>query len=120
MNQWNNKLLKSFSNSISGIILTVTQERNMRIHVFISVIVCVASFWFTLNPLEWLFVLLCIGGMFALEMMNTAIEKVVNLVTMEFHPLAKQAKDIAAGAVFIYAILSVIVGLIIFLPKIFK
>jgi undecaprenol kinase len=118
MNLWQSKLLKSFSHALSGISLTVIQERNMRIHVFVAVMVIAASFWFSLNPLEWLFVLLCIGGMFALEMMNTAIEKVVNLVTMELHPLAKQAKDIAAGAVFIYAILSVVVGLIIFLPKV--
>jgi undecaprenol kinase len=52
--------------------------------------------------------------------MNTAIERVVDLVTAEYHPLAKQAKDIAAGAVFVYAILSVIVGIIIFLPYVLK
>ena len=54
-----------------------------------------------------------------LELMNTAIERTVDLCTEDFHPLAKQAKDIAAGAVFVYAILSVIIGCIIFLPKIF-
>jgi undecaprenol kinase len=69
---------------------------------------------------EWLFVIFAIGGMFALELLNTAIERLVDLVTMEYHPLAKQAKDIAAGAVFLYAIFSVIVGFIIFIPRILK
>jgi undecaprenol kinase len=63
-------------------------------------------------------VLFAIGGMLSLELMNTAVERVVDLATKDYHPLAKQAKDIAAGAVFIYAALSVIIGAIIFLPKI--
>ena len=58
------------------------------------------SFYFSITKIEWLFILLAIGGMFALELVNTAIERVVDLVTEEYHPLAKQAKDLAAGAVF--------------------
>lgn len=90
----------------------------MRIHIIISVFVLAAAIFFSLSLTEWLFILLAIGGMLVLEMLNSAIERVVDLVTNQFHPLAKQAKDIAAGAVLIYAILSVIIGIIIFIPKI--
>ena len=62
--------------------------------------------------------LFLIGGMLSLELMNTAIERAVDLITKDYHPLAKAAKDAAAGAVFVYALLSVIIGLIIFIPKI--
>jgi len=66
-----------------------------------------------------MFISFAICGVLALELVNTAVERVVDLVTKEFHPLAKQAKDIAAGAVLLYAILSVVIGCIIFLPKMF-
>lgn len=63
-------------------------------------------------------VLVLIGGMLALELLNTAIEHVVDLVTDQYHPLAKAAKDAAAGAVCVFAVISCIIGLLIFLPKI--
>ncbi len=72
-----------------------------------------------LSAIEWMFISFAICGVLALELVNTAIERVVDLVTKDIHPLAKQAKDVAAGAVLLYAILSVIIGCIIFLPKIF-
>jgi undecaprenol kinase len=108
----------TFKFAIEGIRCSIIQERNMRIHLALSVIVLIIGFLFSLSSTEWIFVLFAIGGMFALEMINSAIERVVDLVTDQYHPLAKQAKDIAAGAVLIYAILSVTIGLIIFLPKI--
>jgi len=92
--------------------------RNMRIHVFLAVSVVIAGIFFSISTIEWLFVLLCIAGIFVLEILNTAIEKTVDLVTNEFHPLAKVAKDLAAGAVLVYAVYSIIVGIIIFLPKV--
>ncbi|OIK16593.1 diacylglycerol kinase [Bacillus sp. MUM 116] len=113
-------LIRSFAYAIEGIRTAIKTERNIRIHLFISFLVIGTSFFFSITKLEWLFVLLVIGGMFALELMNSAIERVVDLVTKEFHPLAKQAKDLAAGAVFIYAIVSVIIGLFIFLPYILE
>jgi len=66
-----------------------------------------------------MFISCAICGVLALELVNTAVERVVDLVTKEFQPLAKQAKDVAAGAVLLYAILSVVIGCIIFLPKMF-
>ena len=111
-----NPLLRSFSYAISGICLALRSERNMKIHVSISGLVIGSGFFFRISKQEWLFVFFAIGGMLALELANTAIERVVDLVTEEYHPLAKQAKDLAAGAVFIFAIISVIIGIIIFGP----
>ena len=74
-----------------------------------------AAAGFTL--IELMVVIVLIGGMLALEMFNSAIERVVDLATSELHPLAKQAKDMAAGAVLVFAVASAIIGLLIFLPK---
>ena len=109
-------LMRSFSFAFSGILLALRKERNMRFHFISSIIVLLVSFYFSITKIEWVFILFTIGGMFALEIMNTAIERVVDLVTAEYHPLAKQAKDLAAGAVLIYAALSVVIGIVIFLP----
>jgi undecaprenol kinase len=113
------RLTASFRFGFQGIASAAARERNMQIHIFISVIVIIAGFVFSISKIEWIAILLAIGGMIALEMMNTAIERTVDMYTKEFHPLAKQAKDIAAGAVLIFAIISVIIGLIIFLPRVF-
>ncbi|WP_328160123.1 diacylglycerol kinase family protein [Cytobacillus praedii] len=101
-----------------GIRSVIMNERNMKIHLGISLIVILTGLWLSLSMLEWLFIILAIGGMLSLEMINTAIERAVDLVTDQYHPLAKDAKDIAAGAVLLYAIMSVIIGVIIFVPKI--
>ena len=93
-------------------------ERNMRVHSLLAILVILAGLFFSISKIEWLFVLLCIAGMFSLEMLNTAIEKTVDLVTQEYHPLAKVAKDLAAGAVLVYTVYSIIVGMIVFLPKV--
>lgn len=111
-------LFRSFQNAITGIITAILTERNMKIHFSVAAFVIFASFLFNLTAGEWLLVLFAIGGVIALELINSAIERAVDLTTDEYHLLAKQAKDMAAGAVLVYAILSVIVGLVIFLPKI--
>ena len=90
----------------------------MRVHSLLAILVILAGLFFSISKIEWLFVLLCIAGMFSLEMLNTAIEKAVDLVTVEYHPLAKIAKDLAAGAVLVYTVYSIIVGMIVFLPKV--
>ncbi|MBP2241666.1 undecaprenol kinase [Cytobacillus eiseniae] len=113
------RLIKSFGFAFTGIRTAILSERNMKIHLCITIIVIFASIGLSISMIEWLFVILAIGGMLSLEMLNSAIERVVDLVTEEYHPLAKQGKDIAAGAVLIYAMMSVMIGLIIFLPKLF-
>lgn len=110
----------TFSNAIAGITVALKSEKNMRFHLFCSIIVLLAAYYFSITKTEWLFILFVIVGIFALELMNSAIERVVDLVTAEYHPLAKQAKDLAAGSVFVYAVLSVAIGIIIFFPYIQK
>ncbi|MBD1382108.1 diacylglycerol kinase family protein [Metabacillus arenae] len=111
------RLLKSFSFAWDGIKTALREERNFQIHLIVAVVVLFAAFWFELTRYEWIIILFLITGMLSLELMNTAVERVVDLVTKEYKPLAKYAKDTAAAAVLLYAVLSIIVGFIIFLPK---
>lgn len=111
-------LVSSFKFGFEGIATAAARERNMKIHLSISVIVILAGIVFSISKYEWIAIVLSIGGMISLEMMNTAIERTVDMYTDEFHPLAKQAKDIAAGAVLVFAIASVVIGVMIFLPRI--
>lgn len=110
------KLIKSFGYAFFGM-RTAMKEQNMRIHVFSAIIVIIAGLLTHISVMEWLVLLIMIALVIGTEMINTAIESVVDLASMEIHPLAKQAKDVAAGAVLVFAIVSVIIGLLIFLPK---
>lgn len=112
------KYSETFKFALEGIRVSFINEKNIRFHLFFSVFVIVFGIIFNLTQTEWMLIFFAIAGMIVVEMINTAIERVVDLVTDQYHPLAKQAKDIAAGAVLIYAILSVVIGMIIFIPKI--
>lgn len=112
-----NRFLKSFRYAYEGIIHACKTERNIKIHILTAVVVIILGLLTHLNLIEWFIVLMLIGGVIALELMNSAIERVVDLTTSERHPLAKQAKDLAAGAVLVYAIVSAIIGLLLFVPK---
>jgi undecaprenol kinase len=113
------RLLFSFKYAIAGIRHGITHERNLKIHTICALLVVIFGFVFAIDRVEWMFVFFAIGGMFSLELINTAIERTVDYISPQYHLLAKQAKDVAAGAVLIYACLSIIIGCIIFLPKIF-
>ena len=92
-------------------------EHNARIHAVVAVLVIVASIFFSISTYEWIAVLLCVGGVFAAEAFNSAIEALADMVATEYHPLIKRCKDMAAGAVLLFVMAVVVVGLIIFLPK---
>jgi len=111
------KRLQSFGYAFRGIREVMRSEANMQIHIAITILVIVCGIAFSISLTEWMFCLLCIGLVVGAEMMNTAIENVVDLASPEQHPLAGKAKDIAAGAVLICAIISVFIGLLIFVPK---
>jgi diacylglycerol kinase len=89
----------------------------MRIHLTFTVLVIIFGWILRISITEWLLCLLCFGLVFTAEMVNTAIENVVDLVSPQQNKLAGKAKDIAAGAVLVSAIISACVGLIIFIPK---
>jgi undecaprenol kinase len=114
------KFMQSFVYAWNGIRHGILAERNTKMHLLSAIIVIFAGILTGLSQYEWFIVIILIGGMLALEMMNSAVERVVDLVTDTRHPLAKQAKDLAAGAVLVFAISSAIIGFIIFLPKWFN
>lgn len=105
--------------ALNGIRLAVCYERNMRIHLAATIVVIVAAMVFRITKMEWLVLLLTIGAVISLEIVNSAIERTVDLVTDEYRPLAKEAKDLAAGAVLVFAIVAVIIGISIFLPHMY-
>lgn len=108
---------KSFGYAFEGIYTCIKKERNMKIHCVMAVFVVIAGIILGISVTEWCICLVLFGLIMALEMVNTAVEAVVDLVTQERKPLAKIAKDTAAGAVLIAAIMSAIIGCIIFVPK---
>jgi undecaprenol kinase len=114
------RYIETFKFAFEGIRTAFIQEKNLRFHTFFSVFVILLASFLSLTVLEWILILIAIGGMLVLELINSAIERVVDLITTDYHPLAKQAKDIAAGAVLIYALLSIVIGILILLPKLVK
>lgn len=113
-----NSLLSSFRWAFAGIAACVRRERNMKIHLFAAAAVTAAGLYLHISKTEWLVCLILFGLILGLEMMNTAIEAVVDLVCPHQHPKAKLAKDAAAGAVLVAAIFAAVAGCIIFVPKI--
>ena len=112
------RFLKSFGYSIDGLKYAYKYEQSMLIHVIATVGVLIANIVFHIKPVEWLITFIAIGMVLAAELINTAIEAVVDLVTLEIHPLAKIAKDTARSATLILCITALIGGLIIFLPRV--
>lgn len=111
------KLLDSFNYAIDGIIHSVRTERNMRIHMVAALIVLTACFFYDLSKIEFLIITITISMVICAELLNTAIEYAVDATTNYYHPLAKLAKNAAAGGVLITAINAVVVGYIIFWYK---
>lgn len=112
------KFLRGVGSAYSGIAYAFGSEQNLRIHGIIAIGVIAAGFFFWLKPLEWIAITLCIGLVISAECMNTAIERLADRVSLERHPLIKQAKDCSAGAVLVLAMTTAIIGVIVFLPKI--
>lgn len=109
---------RSFGYAWAGIKWLFGHENNAKFHLGAAIAVIVVGLCFGLEYWEWCAVVLCIGGMFMAEGLNTAIEKLCDHVCSECHPDIKIVKDVSAGAVFLMTFACVVVGLIIFLPKI--
>ncbi|MEL7668507.1 MAG: diacylglycerol kinase [Actinomycetota bacterium] len=110
-------LLWSFNYAIEGIVYALRTQRNMRLHVTAALLVLGGSLLFRISRLEFIAILFAIVFVFVSELMNTAIEAAVDVATQSFDPIAKVAKDVAAGAVFIASINAVIVGYIVFFGR---
>ncbi|AST92614.1 diacylglycerol kinase [Sutcliffiella cohnii] len=111
-------LSKSFFFALEGFMYVLKNERNIKIHIIIAIFMILLSLYLNISKIEWVVLFLIIGGMVVIEIINTAIENVVDLVTEEFHPLAKIAKDVAASAALVFAVVAVVVGIILYLPYI--
>lgn len=111
------KLIDSFNYAIDGIIHAVRTQRNMRIHMIAALIILTACFFYDLSKIEILIVTITIAMVISAEMINTAIECSIDVTANYYHPLAKVAKNTAAGAVLITAINAVVVGYILFWDK---
>ena len=114
------KLIASFRFAWKGVSDVWRNEQNFRIHVVVASVMIFLGFVFDLTQVEWLFLIFVITGVLAFELMNTAIERSVDLITQEKHPLAMRAKDASAAAVLIFAFSAVVVGAVIFMPKLLE
>ena len=110
---------KRFLFAIQGFRTAVRTERNIKVMIGGGIGAIVAGFIVGLDPLSWAIVLVCCGVVISAELLNTAVETVVDLVSPEFHPLAGRAKDIAAAAVWVLSVLVAVVGIIVFANAIF-
>lgn len=110
--------IKSFKYASDGVRQAFKQEPNFRAHIVIAILALAVALFLGLSPLEWAILLLTIVFVIALELLNTAVEELIDIVSPHIDPRAKVAKDVAAAAVLLSAIVACIIGAILFLPKI--
>jgi len=106
----------SLQDALSGLGYCLSTQRNMQVHLIATVAVLVAAWLLKLSCLEWVLVLFAVSFVVVAEMFNTALERTVDLFVDTYHPLARLAKHIAAGAVLVSALNAAVVGVLIFLP----
>jgi diacylglycerol kinase len=113
--QWTN-FIAGFGYAFHGLWYTLCTQRHARIHILVAILAITLSIILHLSALEFAIIFIAITGVFTTEMLNTVAELCVDLASPQYHPLAKIAKDVAAGAVLANAILAIVIGLFIFLP----
>lgn len=105
---------KTFKHAIDGLIWAIKHERNLKIHFIAALIVCLTGFYLDISTSHWIVLILCIGMVISAELLNTAIEKTLDLLHPEISEKVKIIKDISAGAVLILSIIAAIVGCLVF------
>ncbi|MBQ0786109.1 MAG: diacylglycerol kinase family protein [Oceanihabitans sp.] len=111
--------LKSVKYAFKGAFLLVTTENSIKVQFCIGILMSLLGFYYQISTTEWILQILCIALIMALEGMNTAIEEIADFIHPEYHTKIGLIKDLAAGAVFIFAIAASIIGCLIYIPKIF-
>lgn len=109
-------LMMSFRHAFDGVRFVVLSERNARVHICLAVVVIVLSLWLGLDWIEWALIVTAIGMVFGGEMANTVVELTVDLLMPEQHDLAKYAKDVAAGAILVFAFTAAFIGFMVLGP----
>lgn len=112
------KFFRSFSYALRGIGTVFNEEFNARVHLLAAMVAIVLGIVLKVAWFEWIILVLLMGGVFAMELINTSIEHLTDLYSRELNPKIKKIKDLAAGAVLVASITALVIGLIIFLPKI--
>lgn len=120
MNHRSTKFWDSFKHAGAGLLYAVQTQRNFRVHLVAMLLVIGVGIWVGLSYQAWAILMLTIGTVLVAEMLNTALEALVDLASPEYHPLAKNVKDLAAGSVLLWAIVAVIVGLVILGPPLLE
>ena len=115
-----NGRLRSFGHAFRGLKVLLQTQQNARIHAVATLLVLAAGALFGISPVEWALIALAVAGVWTAEALNTAIEFLVDLASPELHPLAAKAKDVAAGAVLVAAIGSLVVAVVVFGPHVLK
>ncbi|MDQ2886369.1 MAG: diacylglycerol kinase family protein [Chloroflexota bacterium] len=110
------KFIAGFGYAFSGVLYALRTQRNVRVHTFIGSLAILMGILLRISAIEFAMIFIAITGVFIAEMFNTVIELAIDLSTPEYHPLAKIAKDVAAGAVLLNAVLAIIIGLFVFVP----
>lgn|SRR5690606_2668201 len=110
--------LKSFKYAANGIKIIFQEEPNARIHLIATLLVILSGFIFQLSFFEWIIVVFCIGLVFSMELINTALERMANYISPEYHETIKRVKDLSAAAVLVSAVVAIITAILIFVPKI--
>jgi len=110
--------MERFKYALHGIAHVFKNEQNFKIHFLTAIFVIAASIFFKIDQTEWLIIIIAITSVITLELLNSAVEYVCNFVSPEYHEKIKIIKDASAGAVLITAIGALIMGLVIFLPKV--
>lgn len=106
----------AFYNAFYGILCTAKVEAHVKFHWLATILIIIAGLWFSVSLIEWCLLLICIGIVISLEMLNSSVEKICDMVHPEYHEKVKYIKDVAAGAVLLFSIVAAIIGLIVFLP----
>lgn len=118
--QKNKNFITSIEFAFTGVKTVFKEERNMRKHVFFGIIALAAGLIFRLNRMEWLWLCLAVFLVWLVEIINTIFENIVDMFTdFHFHPIGKKVKDMAAGAVLLTAVFAILVGAVLFIPKIY-
>lgn len=112
--------IKSIGYALSGLWISLKEELNLRIHFAIALCVVVGGWYFRINQIEWILVLMCIGMVISIELLNTSIENLCDHLTTKQHPMIKKIKDISAAGVLVVAICAAIIGMIIFIPHLLQ
>ncbi|QQR49867.1 diacylglycerol kinase family protein [Candidatus Nomurabacteria bacterium] len=110
--------IRSMRHACRGLLIFIKNEHNAWLHIVALIAVVMLGMYFSISSIEWLFIILAVGIVFVAEAFNTALEIDMNLTSPEFNPKARDTKDIAAGAVLITSLAALLIGLIIFIPKI--